>query len=108
MERLVQVRDLGQLLRSAANVEYWIRSLVPIEKKSTSRASRGATANTGRRHFDHNADFDIWIVLEALLEQLGLRLGQQLFGAAQPFSRLGDHREHDTNVVLSGRAENQS
>ena len=36
---------------------YCVRSLVPIEKKSTSRASSGRHQHR-RRHLDHDADLD--------------------------------------------------
>ena len=104
MQRLVQVRDFGIV---AVGGEQVLDQIVGADREKIDLARQPRREPHRRRHLDHDADFDIGIVLEALLEQLGLRLGQQLLGAAQ-FLEARDHREHDADVVLGGRAQNRA
>src|SRR5271170_5397528 len=102
MERLVQVRNLGIV---AVGGEQVLDQVIGADREEINLAREPRRQPHRRRHLDHDSHFDIGIVLEPFLEQLRLRLLQQLLGAAQ-LLEAGDHREHDADIVLGRRAEN--
>ena len=75
------------LPRSAAIV-YCVRSLVPIEKKSTSAREALPAAQRGRRHLDHDADLDRRRAADAA------RAASSSARAARSSAERRDHREH--------------
>ena len=57
MDGVGQARPTRSFPRSAASV-YWVRSFVPIEKKSASVGERSTPSSAAAGHLDHDADLD--------------------------------------------------
>ncbi|CNT84192.1 Uncharacterised protein [Salmonella enterica subsp. enterica serovar Bovismorbificans] len=60
-----------------------------------------------RRHFQHNAEWDLLIERDMFITQLLFGFRQLLFDPQNLFHR-GDHRDHDFQVAVGGRAEDRA
>ena len=84
-------------LRRSTAIEYWMRSLVPMLKKSTS-LGEDVGGDRGAGNLDHRADFHLLVEGDALGAQFGAAFLEDDVGSAQ-FLHAGDHRIHDLHVA---------
>ena len=82
---------------------YWMRSLVPIDRKSALLGEQVGHHHR-RRHLDHDPDRHLGVERRALAHQLGLGLVEHLLGLAQ-LADARDHREHDAHAPVHRRAQ---
>ena len=97
--------DTASSARSTASV-YWIRSLVPIDRKSSLREERAHREHRGR-DLDHAADLDVRIERHALLAQALLRLRDHRERLVDLADRR-EHRDQDAHVAVVRRAQDRA
>ena len=91
--------------RSTA-IEYWMRSFVPMEKKSH-LAREKVRGDGGARNLDHGADFHLLVEGNAFRAQLLAAFLEHGIGAAQ-FIHAGDHRIHHADVPNDAGAQDRA
>src|SRR5579864_3578619 len=104
MQRLIQMRNSWIVAVSRQQV---LDKIICADREEIHLRDEPRRERYSRWHLDHNPDRDIWVMFEAFLVQLGLRLRQEFARPAQ-LLEARDHREHDPDVMTGGGAQNRA